>query len=288
MLSAPQLLVAAASLAAACPLALPTRAGVAACDAASYSYVGMLSSSARYGVAARITALAPPRVGAGHVAAWVGVGGAGLGPNGTDEWLQAGISARAGAPPTLYVELVRPSGAPRYLPLRPRVAIGRGYDVAVLEEASRPGWWSVRLNGQRTSRPVYLPGSHGTWRPVATAESWSGAPGACNAFAFDFEQVRVAARPGGGWQPLRGAILRDPGLRLRLDGRAGFVVRGGPPLAAPVRYARRLPGRPERGSRGPEADPWLEPRLSTGNEQPLGMERAVSVRNHFRTTQKPS
>ena len=35
-----------------------------------------------------------PNVLHGHVAAWVGVGGAGLGPGSTDEWLQVGISAR--------------------------------------------------------------------------------------------------------------------------------------------------------------------------------------------------
>ncbi len=221
-----QLLKAAASLAAACPLALSTPASAAACEAATYSYAGMLSTSARYGVAARIAALARPRVGAGHVAAWVGVGGAGLGPSGTDEWLQIGIHARPGAPPVLYVEIARPRRPIRYVRLGPRVIVGRSYEVAVLEEAFRPDWWGVWVDGGRRSRPIYLPGSHGAWRPIATAESWSGeTSGECNAFAFDFRQVRVAASPGGGWQPLRGAVLQDPGLRLRRDADAGFAVR---------------------------------------------------------------
>ena len=42
---------------------------------------------------ATVTMTTGPRVAGGHVAAWVGVGGVGLGPNGTDQWLQVGFGS---------------------------------------------------------------------------------------------------------------------------------------------------------------------------------------------------
>src|SRR5262245_13082062 len=51
--------------------------------ARGYSYAGYQSSTVAYGISARITVLQPPRVSAGHVAAWIGVGGPGLGRGGS-------------------------------------------------------------------------------------------------------------------------------------------------------------------------------------------------------------
>src|SRR5258708_38842885 len=108
------LLVAAATLAAACSLAVPQRGRAGTpCSASSYSYAGVLSINARYGVSARISAVRRPNVRKGHVAAWVGVGGAGLGPGSTDEWLQAGISAKPGADPALFYVGARPGHSAR-------------------------------------------------------------------------------------------------------------------------------------------------------------------------------
>ena len=45
------------------------------------------------GVAATLSVAAAPTLVAGHVAAWVGVGGGGIGPSGTDAWIQAGLNA---------------------------------------------------------------------------------------------------------------------------------------------------------------------------------------------------
>src|SRR5438876_3018900 len=110
--------VATATLAAACAVAIPSRAATAGCGVSSYSYAGVSSIEARYGVGAQITAVRKPDVTKGHVAAWVGVGGAGLGPNNTDEWLQVGLSAKPGEDPALYYEVARPNQAPRYVMLK--------------------------------------------------------------------------------------------------------------------------------------------------------------------------
>src|SRR5438552_19019879 len=112
-------LVAAATLAAACALGVPARGLAAAtCGANPYSYAGMLGSSTGYGVSATITPLNVPRPTKGHVAAWVGVGGEGMGPNGTNEWLQAGISAEPDNGVALYYELARPNTEPKHVMLK--------------------------------------------------------------------------------------------------------------------------------------------------------------------------
>src|ERR687886_2972670 len=85
--------------------------------ARTYSYAGYDSPWYAHGVAATITALQDPVVTAGHVAAWVGVGGVGAGLHGEDEWLQVGFAAfEPEGPPTneIYYEVVRPHRAPAY------------------------------------------------------------------------------------------------------------------------------------------------------------------------------
>jgi hypothetical protein len=181
----------------------------------------------RAGVGAAITALRAPTVTAGHVAAWVGVGGEGLGPNGTNEWLQVGISAKPGIGPSLYYELARPGVAPLYVMLAGHLPLGRSYRVAVLESSAHRGWWRVWVNGSTVTKPIYLPGSHDAWRPVATSESWDGGSGACNAFAFRFTDVSVATRSGGGWAPMHAEVLDSPGCIVRNRTLASFVAVGG-------------------------------------------------------------
>src|ERR1035437_8917288 len=73
-----------------------------------YAYAGVEGLETTSGISATITELAEPQVLDGHVAAWVGVGGQGLGPNYTDEWLQVGISEQYGEPSQLYYEAVLP------------------------------------------------------------------------------------------------------------------------------------------------------------------------------------
>jgi hypothetical protein len=220
--------VATATLAAACAAALPSRAATAGCGVESYSYAGVSSIEARYGVGAQISAVRQPFVAKGHVAAWVGVGGSGLGPNSTDEWLQVGIGAKPGEDPALYYEVALPHQPARYVMLKGHLPLGRAYDVAVLESRSRPGSWDVWVNGTKMTRPIYLPGSHGAWRPIVTAESWnSNSTGTCNAYAFRFSRVRVATKPGGPWRPLEGRVLADAGYRLEHERHGALLAVGG-------------------------------------------------------------
>jgi hypothetical protein len=219
----PLLLAATAALAAACAVAAPTRAGAArAC--AGYTYAGVIGAQSRFGVSAKITPLASPAVRAGHVAAWVGVGGVGLGPGGTDEWLQVGISAVPGAGIALYYELAEPGADPRYVMLKGHLPVGRSHRLAVLESRRQRGSWSIWVDGTRVTPEIPLPRSHGAWRPVATTESWDGGVGACNAFVFRFDHVAAAARPGGSWSPLAATVIDAPGLSVTRQG-AGFVAR---------------------------------------------------------------
>jgi hypothetical protein len=86
----------------------PTSSAAKRCGYDGYSYAGVKAATPEAGVGAEITALSEPHVTTGHVAARVGVGGAGLGPKGSSEWLQAGISAAAGQPATLYYQVALP------------------------------------------------------------------------------------------------------------------------------------------------------------------------------------
>ena len=200
-------------------LAAAAAPSAVACGVGGYSYAGMSSPSHAYGIAATITPLTAPDVLSGHVAGWIGVGGPGKGPGGTDEWLQVGFSAFAGsAGNSLYYEVATPHGTARYHQLAAGLPNGRTARVAVVELRGRPGVWRVWVNGRPASRPVDLPGSHGRFAPVATAESWDGnTGGACNGFLYRFHGVAIAQRPGGGWAPLRSSDrISSASTRLHL------------------------------------------------------------------------
>jgi hypothetical protein len=167
----------------------------------------------------------PSVVAAGHVAGWVGVGGVGQGPQGTDEWLQAGLSSFGDDRTRLYYEFALPDEAPRYVELG-EVPLGESHRVAVLEMAAHPASWRVWLDGRPATGPIALPESHDALLPVATAESWSGGsePGACNSFSYRFQDLLVATAAGGSWRPfpVRWA-LHDSVYRLERDP-GGFVA----------------------------------------------------------------
>lgn len=212
------------ALAAAWPLAPGAPAQGRSCES-GYTYAGRLSATKGHGVRATLTALAPPRVAAGHVAAWVGVGGAGEGPNGSDAWIQVGLSAFPGSGSRLYYEVTRPGAPPTYSEIDPEVGTGERLRVAVVEMARRKDSWRVWVNGEPVSKPVHLPGSSGRWRPIATAESWAGTGSACNTFSYRFERVRVSAAAGGSWRTFEeGHRFLDPGYRLVAQGNATFVA----------------------------------------------------------------
>jgi hypothetical protein len=189
----------------------------ASCARNDYTYAGFDSAWRAHGVGARITAVARPQVVSGHVAGWVGLGGPGLGPDGGDEWIQVGLSADdwSGETSTIYYEVTTPWAGPKYFPVA-QVRPGISHRLAVLEMAHRRSWWRVWMDGHPVSTPIHLPGSHGSWWPQATAESWNGGNrGVCNRYAYRFDNVVIARGPGGAWQRLRrGVPFQDRGYRL--------------------------------------------------------------------------
>jgi hypothetical protein len=187
-----------------------------------YSYAGYYSAGTASGVAATLSMLQEPSVPAGHVAAWVGVGGPGLGPNGTDEWLQVGLASFPGSTEGhLYYELTQPGRAPQYTELAAGIRPGERLRVAVLElPFARDTWVVVSKAG--IVGPFYLPRSHRAWQPVATAESWDAGGAQCNRFSYRFGGVQLA-RGNGSWSPLRHVVkLQDPGRRVRREAPSSF------------------------------------------------------------------
>ena len=229
-------LVAAATLAAACALALPTRAGAATCGLGTYAYAGMGSRAAASGVTATIAPAAIPTVRDGHVDGWVGVGGPGLGPHGTDEWIQTGLTAVPGEANVVYYEIVRPGHADVFHELGRGIAVGGAHRFAVRELAAKPNWWRVWLDGSPASPPVYLPDSHARWTADAVGESWAGrSSGTCNAYAYDFRDVQFAIPGRGVWSPfLTFQRFRDANYTLVRSSDSSFVARS---VADPARTA---------------------------------------------------
>lgn len=202
-----------------------------ACGAGSYTYAGIGAQNLSYGVGAFVTPAASGSfIAAGHIAGWVGLGGPGEGPNGSNEWIQVGLSSF----PLLtgndvYYEVARPGHAPTYHQVIANVPAGTGLRIAVLEMHSRPGWWRVWVSGNAVSPPIFLVGSHDRWNPIATAESWDGGTASCNDFLYRFSHIHVARAPGGDWGPLgRVEPIHNTNTRVVFRAPDGFLAAGGP------------------------------------------------------------
>lgn len=190
-----------------------------------YSYAGVQSPARGYGVSATLKMSSPSAVGTGHVAAWIGVGGAGLGPGGSDEWVQAGIARDAGGAAGLYYEFKRPGDASAtFVPLGAAVQ-GQAYSFVVYERAGQRDAWRVMLNGVKVSDPIALPGSHGAFQPVATAENWDGGvAGGCNAYGFSFASLAIRTQFAGAWNAFNlSRVLLDPAYALSMRA-SGFTA----------------------------------------------------------------
>ncbi len=217
-------------LLATCLAALAVTGSMAAagdsCGWSGYSYAGLGSAEPVHGLAATLSVVRAPRVERGHVAAWVGVGGNGAGPGGSDEWLQVGLSTLPGSTASrLYYEVKLPRAPARYVQLGAPVRAGARHRVAVLAVRGRPHWWRVWVDSRPIALPVFLPASHGRLRPIATGESWDGGEPACNRYAYRFGRVMLAARPGGSWRALSGGyVLEDPGYRVLRRSPNGFLA----------------------------------------------------------------
>ena len=198
-----------------------------------YSYAGIGAPTRAFGISALITPLDAFDILNGHVAGWVGVGGPGEGPNGTNEWIQIGYSGYPSITGSdIYYEVALPGRIPTYHQVSAGVPNGTLAKVTVLEMYHRPNWWRVWLDHKPVSPPIRLPDSHGRWSPIATAESWDGGTGAtCNTFLYSFRHVSIARAPGGGWHQLtNGFPIRSAVTRVRhVGGPAGFLAAEGQP-----------------------------------------------------------
>jgi hypothetical protein len=197
-------------------LASPSKAS-APCPR-GYTYGGYATRAGVRGVAASIAAKRFPKVTSGHAAAWVGVGGVHEARGGANAWLQAGIAAFPGRGPHLYVEEVSYGEVREFLELAP-AARGRRYRVAVVE--TQPDLWQATIDGRAVGPPAFLPTGGGSWRGVATAESWAAGRAGCNSFGYRFDQVSVLGASG--WSRLTEAQV--VGRNVRRD-RRGFSATG--------------------------------------------------------------
>jgi hypothetical protein len=210
-----------AALATACTAAVGAQsagAGAAGCGSQTYSYAGLQSAHRSSGVRATLTALEAPRVARGHVAAWVGVAG-------RTQWIQVGLSGFEGSgASSLYYEVARAGRAPEYFEVEAEIAPAQRRRVAVLEMRGRHNWWRVWVGGRPVGKPVHLPGSHGSWRGTATAESWNAGSRACNSFRYAFDGLALSRAAGGSWQRFSAAHrFQSPGYAV-VGKRAGFVA----------------------------------------------------------------
>lgn len=195
------------------------------CGKAGYAYAGLQSTRRAHGVRATLTALARPFVESGHVAAWVGVGGPGQGPGGSDEWLQVGLAGLPGTGTRLYYEVAQPGQTPVYHQLESEVLPGRRVRVALLEMGHRPHHWRIWVDGRFVTEPIHLPGSGARWHPIATAETWDGGTRGCNRFRYRFGGLRVASARGGCWKPfVRAQRFLDRGYRVTTVADSAFVA----------------------------------------------------------------
>jgi hypothetical protein len=186
------------------------------CGIRTYSYAGVQADAKAYGVSATLDSTAAPAVTDGHVGGWIGLGGTTSGPNGTAEWIQAGLAAfPAEDTSQMYYEVTVAGSEPKYVELGSDVGAGISHQFAVLEMAHKPSWWRVWLDGKPVSPPIYLPESHEKWYPQAVAENWNGNAGACNDYSYRFTNVSLASAQGGVWRPLEASYtFHDAGYRV--------------------------------------------------------------------------
>jgi hypothetical protein len=208
----PTLAALAALVAVASALAASPRATGGSGCGSGYTYAGLIATTPASGVSAQLSVVGAPQVYGGHVAAWIGVGGTGMGAGGKDAWLQVGLNSFADGTSSLYYEVTQNGQKPRLVTLA-RVVSGRSYHVGIIEVRNRPNMWRVWVDGTALTPPLSLPGSHGNWAPVATAESWDGGTSACNDYQYRFSNLHVSSSDG--WSAMRRPNwFIDPGYRV--------------------------------------------------------------------------
>jgi len=202
--------------------AVPSGArGETSCAAHGYTYTGLAQIAAAHGVTATVTAVSAPRVAGGHVAAWVGVGGRGLGPAGTNAWLQAGLATYRRGGSRLYYELMLPEGR-RYVELARNVPSGTRFTVSVLEVA--PGTWHVVVDGRAVSAAFALPVSSSGLPAIVTAESWATSTQACNQYAFGFAGAQFIGADGLWHAFSKPQIIVSSSTQITRRSKTGFLA----------------------------------------------------------------
>ena len=202
--------------------AVPSAArGETSCASHGYTYTGLAQNDAVHGVTATVTAVSAPRVAGGHVAAWVGVGGRGLAPGGTDAWLQAGLAAYRGGGSRLYYELMLPEGR-RYVELAQGVRPGTRFTVSVLEVA--PGTWHVLVDGRAVSPAFAVPVSSSGLPAIVTAESWATSTQACNQYVFGFAGAQFIGADGLWHDFSKPQIIVSSSTQITRRSKTGFLA----------------------------------------------------------------
>jgi hypothetical protein len=202
--------------------AVPSGAGAeTSCASHGYTYTGLAQNDAVHGVTATVTAVSAPHVAGGHVAAWVGVGGRGLAPGGTNAWLQAGLATYRGGGSRLYYELMLPTGR-HYVELARGVRPGTRFTVAVLEVA--PGTWHVVVDGRAVSPAFALPVSSSGLPAIVTAESWATTTQACNRYAFGFAGAQFVGADGLWHAFSKPQIIVSSSTQITRRSKTGFLA----------------------------------------------------------------
>ena len=174
---------------------------------AEYTYGGVEANQTRAGARAKITVKQTAKVAWGHAAAWIGVGGRDAGPNGTDQWLQAGYTGFDTGETFIYYEVTKPNKAPQFRPIGADIKVGETHEIMVLEV--KKNTWRVKLDGKFVSPETVLPESHGKFKPQLLGESWTGSSGKCNQYQYEFNKVQLASATGGSW----------------VNGKAGYIFK---------------------------------------------------------------
>jgi hypothetical protein len=192
-----------------------------ACAAHGYTYAGLAQNDAVHGVSATLTAVSAPHVAGGHVAAWVGVGGRGMAPGGTNAWLQAGLASYRSGGSRLYYELMLPDGR-KYVELARSVRTGTRFTVSVLEVS--PGTWQVVVDGLVVSPAFALPVSSSGLPAIVTAESWATATQACNRYAFGFAGAQFIGADGMWHTFTKPQIIVSSSTQIKRRSETGFLA----------------------------------------------------------------
>jgi hypothetical protein len=176
----------------------------------AYAYAGLQAAAPASGIRAVVRTLSAPVVRAGHVGAWIGVGGPKLGPSGADEWLQVGYSSFESGQTEIYYELTQPGRPTVYHTVKDTLLLGETHLLSVLEMSARPGSWRAWVDDTPVSPVVTLADSHGRFAPLAVGETWNAGTHECNRYAYRFSHLQVARRLGGSWvRSTTGHIWRD-------------------------------------------------------------------------------